>query len=677
MSTRVIAGGSSHYIYENLTGDPALLISGSAAYVVLLGSLSSTGAGPAVLITGSGNYFRLDSGSRVTAGATIAIQGSDFRDEIINNGGTISGNVLLGGGHDYFQNNRGSAVGQVFGGEGDDFLGQFQGTVALTYFGEAGDDQLSGGSAGDRLDGGEDQDRLVGGGGNDELIGGAGADHLAGGLGDDQLAGGGDEGDVAVFSGFLSGFEIDIAGGAGSVTDLDSADGDEGSDTISGISVLRFTDQEIDTRIDRNGLVLTAGGETHVNSVDRYDFYAVEIRGEESVFINEGNIFGTAVPHSVQGPYGYRSAETGAIALFVYNATVENRAGATIAGIDDAIGTVQLPNVRGGDGLRVINDGTIWSREANAIDSGSSVTVTNGATGLILAGNSVISIAIAAPNSHAHVVNAGLIDGRYASIAAGLVDLQNSGTIHGTIQSEIYLSRIVNSGYIRGGYEAWGGLTLLNTGQSVGELRIDVYPVGQFGYGSYTFAAIDNRGAFAGDIRITGAANFLSAPASHVDFLATIANSGTIEGSVISDPTLRPLTGGGTPDASFVEQVVNSGTITGDVLLGDGNDSLINSGTIGGLVDGGAGDDSLEGGAGSDRLQGGAGNDVVRGGGGDDVLRLDHGGDDSVFGGAGNDSLFFIGSLTGGDVVNGGDGGDTLVLQGAYGALTLTANVTQ
>ncbi|HEX8480578.1 MAG TPA: calcium-binding protein, partial [Allosphingosinicella sp.] len=78
-----------------------------------------------------------------------------------------------------------------------------------------------------------------------------------------------------------------------------------------------------------------------------------------------------------------------------------------------------------------------------------------------------------------------------------------------------------------------------------------------------------------------------------------------------------------------------------------------------------------------DDLRGNAGDNRIEGGGGGDLLRLYDGGDDTVFGGAGNDSLFFIGSLTGGDVVNGGDGGDTLVLQGAYGALTLTANVTQ
>ena len=59
------------------------------------------------------------------------------------------------------------------------------------------------------------------------------------------------------------------------------------------------------------------------------------------------------------------------------------------------------------------------------------------------------------------------------------------------------------------------------------------------------------------------------------------------------------------------------------------------------------------------------------------MLRLYDGGNDTANGGAGNDNIFFIGALTAADVVNGGAGVDTLVLQGPYGSLTLTANITQ
>jgi Ca2+-binding RTX toxin-like protein len=76
-------------------------------------------------------------------------------------------------------------------------------------------------------------------------------------------------------------------------------------------------------------------------------------------------------------------------------------------------------------------------------------------------------------------------------------------------------------------------------------------------------------------------------------------------------------------------------------------------------------------------FRGNSGNNIIRGGVGNDVFRLYDGGNDTVFAGGGDDNIFFIGSLTAADVVNGGDGGDTLVLQGAYGALALSADVTE
>jgi hypothetical protein len=562
MPTRVIGGDAGyHLINENVTGDPALRITGNDNDVVLIRGLASTSGGPAVVITGALNYFRVDQGGSVTSSGTTAIQGSDFQDEIVNNRGAIVGNILLGGGADYFQNNFDSAVGQVFGGDGDDTLTTNSGSVAVTYFGEAGDDFLRGGTAADRLDGGSGLDRLNGGDGNDELIGGTDADSLRGGRGDDQLAGGGDEGDRALFDGFMSAFAIDIAGGAGSVTDRDSSDGDEGRDTITGISVLRFTDQQVDLRIARDSVVLTAPGQTYTNMTNRYDYHAVELRGDGVTFVNQASIVGTAVPHSVLGPYGYQAARTGAVALFVYNATVENRAGASIVSFADAIGTVEQPANRGGDGLRVVNDGLIQSLETAAIRFEGILNVTNGATGTI-SGAGSLGFGVVAPNGHAYVVNYGRIEGSYAAIAAGLVDLDNKGVIVGRIESELYVSRIHNSGSISGGYDAWGGLTFLNTGQSSGDLKINVYPVSHYDIAGYTYAAIDNRSAFTGDIRITGSANFLAVPPTHADFRATIVNSGTITGSIVSDPTLLAVPGGGTADASFVEEVVNSGTIT-------------------------------------------------------------------------------------------------------------------
>jgi Ca2+-binding RTX toxin-like protein len=160
---------------------------------------------------------------------------------------------------------------------------------------------------------------------------------------------------------------------------------------------------------------------------------------------------------------------------------------------------------------------------------------------------------------------------------------------------------------------------------------------------------------------------------------------------------------------------LNGGT-GNDVLRGGGGNDILNGGSGRDEMRGGAGDDVyfvddaldwvVEGvGAGIDEIRtaraafslaaipdvenltatsdiahdfrGSAGNNVVTGGGGADLLYMYDGGDDTVIAGAGNDNIYFIGALTAADVVNGGSGVDTLVVQGPYGSLTLTANITQ
>lgn len=88
--------------------------------------------------------------------------------------------------------------------------------------------------------------------------------------------------------------------------------------------------------------------------------------------------------------------------------------------------------------------------------------------------------------------------------------------------------------------------------------------------------------------------------------------------------------------------------------------------------------ENASGGSGNDRLTGNAADNILEGNAGNDNLHLwGGGGDDTALGGAGNDNFFFGGTLTSSDVVRGGADSDVLVLQGAYGALTLTANVSE
>jgi len=131
-----------------------------------------------------------------------------------------------------------------------------QGTVDNTIIGTDTNDSVHGKTGDDTLYGGEGNDRLYGGNkpgqdfddgpGDDQLYGEAGDDLLSGGIGNDTLDGGLGE-DTAVFSG--SAADYTVSGGTTAngfftsftgVSDTNADDGDEGTDTLSGIELLQF-----------------------------------------------------------------------------------------------------------------------------------------------------------------------------------------------------------------------------------------------------------------------------------------------------------------------------------------------------------------------------------------------------------------------------------------------------
>ena len=155
----------------------------------------------------------------------------------------------------------GAGADALTGGLGDDLIAGGAGADAL--IGGAGVDTLSyeasaagvtvdlasnaaagGDAAGDTISGFEDligsafADTLTGDGGANRLTGGDGDDILTGGAGDDVIAGGAGS-DVAVFGGILSDHQVVLQGSEIVVT------GPQGSDTLTGIEVLRFTDRDV------------------------------------------------------------------------------------------------------------------------------------------------------------------------------------------------------------------------------------------------------------------------------------------------------------------------------------------------------------------------------------------------------------------------------------------------
>ena len=78
--------------------------------------------------------------------------------------------------------------------------------------------------------------------GDDELVAQTGEDNSFQGLGGDDTLTGNSGTDTAVFAGASDGYRLGYAAGSFTVTDVDPADGDSGTDTLAGIERLQFTD---------------------------------------------------------------------------------------------------------------------------------------------------------------------------------------------------------------------------------------------------------------------------------------------------------------------------------------------------------------------------------------------------------------------------------------------------
>jgi serralysin len=90
--------------------------------------------------------------------------------------------------------------------------------------------------------------------GNDlpnSISGGAGDDTLSGGAADDSLDGGGGNGDTVVYVGNRADYDIRTVGQV-TVRDLNGADGNDGTDTLTGVEFIRFADMIVQLGVDPN-----------------------------------------------------------------------------------------------------------------------------------------------------------------------------------------------------------------------------------------------------------------------------------------------------------------------------------------------------------------------------------------------------------------------------------------
>ncbi|HEX8525763.1 M10 family metallopeptidase C-terminal domain-containing protein, partial [Allosphingosinicella sp.] len=128
----------------------------------------------------------------------------------------------------YIVDNSGDVVVELTGAGSDEVR-----TALATYVLPANVEVLTGISASAQTLGGNEL--------ANSIAGGAGDDTLTGAAGDDSLEGGAGDGDTALYAGNRADYEIGT-GGQVTVRDLNAANGDEGTDTLSGIEFLRFAD---------------------------------------------------------------------------------------------------------------------------------------------------------------------------------------------------------------------------------------------------------------------------------------------------------------------------------------------------------------------------------------------------------------------------------------------------
>ena len=138
--------------------------------------------------------------------------------------------------------------------------------------------EVAGTNSADLLKGDVTNDRLKGDAGNDTLMGGTGGDWLQGGVGDDSLDGGANGtdangrvlNDVANYQNAFSAYTI-VAGAEGTftVTATDTSATSEGTDTLSGMEGIQFSDRFVSLVVDRQSRDLNKDGEVDL----------VEVRG--------------------------------------------------------------------------------------------------------------------------------------------------------------------------------------------------------------------------------------------------------------------------------------------------------------------------------------------------------------------------------------------------------------
>ncbi|MEM9369992.1 MAG: hypothetical protein AAGA26_02420, partial [Pseudomonadota bacterium] len=411
------------------------------------------------------------------------------------------------------------------------------------------------------------------------------------------------------------------------------------------------------------------------------DSRALNIDGDGLEVVNEGDILGTGNQRNGT-VYADGTADNYTVSN-LEGATIDagegntgSGLGAEIGGADDGVNTFTLENAgtiqgRGnapagtnaaGDGVRIGNVGNTGTTDASIVNSGdilsegangtvAGVRVVNGINfkgdlindedGLIAGSQNGVYFGTG-DHTGGSFVNRGTVtsDSRALNIDGNGLEVVNTGEIlgtgdqrNGTVYADGTAENYIftNTGSVDAGVGNNGSAVSLQTGDVEGDIvsaavfnegifqgRGDAVDGNQVGDGLRLFTSVENA-AFAGLVQndglIAGSADSDAAAGIRIDggleLLGAILNGGEIRGTVNAIDA--------TQSGSVIFVNDDDGVVNGNILLGDGNDIVVDLGEINGDIVGGAGDDVLIAADGDNVLVGGLGNDFLEGGEGIDT----------------------------------------------------------
>ncbi|MEM8798735.1 MAG: tandem-95 repeat protein [Pseudomonadota bacterium] len=542
--------------------------------------------------------------------------------------------VIAGGGSDRIRGSEGADVIVGTGGHAHiDYWSSDAVTIDLTdNLAESGGlaegdvfidiDAISGSGTGDDVLIADDSGMILNGyGGNDSLIGGAGEDRLMGREGDDYLDGGSGN-DSARYYDAVENFSFSLdANGNAVVSDLA---GDEGTDTLSNIESLEFTDGNFNLVLGSTGNDMDGDGQAGdtINGTSGSDLIITgngndRVRGSDGADVIIGNDGYKTV--------GYWNSSDG-VTIDLTDTLAESGG--------HAEGDV-LINIDAVTGSNFADD------YIRADDSGMGLTGYGGDDTLIggagndkFVGGQGDDQLTGGEGTDTAIFNGGIANFTFALDTDGNVVLtdvvgnEGTDTLQG-IETLEFSDRSFNLVLGTTGDDFHAGAIAGSSG--------DDLVVG--GAGTNWIHSSEGADVFFG-----------AQGHDHIDYHSS-------DQAVIVDLTDNLAESGGHAEGDvFIDVDAVSGSGTGDDILTADDSGMIFIGY--------GGNDTLTGGAGSDDLRGGEGDDVIDGGAGNDTLTAGTG-SDTLYGGEGDDTLIDGESI---DILDGGDGSDRIELHARVGA---------